>query len=82
MKNLTNALLALIASLLLANLIASPSQAVSTPKTYDALKLAQYVACINSQLNLDIALIQTNGGSGTLHTDDALNKNCNYYKPA
>ena len=82
MKNLTNALLALIASLLLANLIASPSQAVSTPKTYDALKLAQYVACINAQLNFDIALAQVNGGNGTLNTADAINRVCNSYKPA
>ena len=44
MKTITNVLLALIASLLLANLVASPSGAAT--KTYDAVKVAEYSACL------------------------------------
>ena len=44
MKTITNVLLALIASLLLANLVASPSGAAT--KTYDAVKVTEYSACL------------------------------------
>ncbi len=50
MKTLTNGLLALIATLLLANLIASPSNAAPAVKTYDAVQLAEYSACLQSAL--------------------------------
>lgn len=57
MKNLTNALLALIASLLLGNLIASPSNAISAPKTYDAVALAEYSACLQSKMTESVPMI-------------------------
>ncbi len=57
MKTLTNALLALIASLLLVNLIASPSQAVPATKTYDAVQLAEYSACLQSKMTEAVPMI-------------------------
>lgn len=57
MKTITNALLALIASLLLANLIASPSNAVTATKTYDAVKLAEYSACLQSEMQEKVPMI-------------------------
>jgi hypothetical protein len=57
MKTITNALLALIASLLLANLIASPSNAVTATKTYDAVQLAEYSACLQSAMQDRVPMI-------------------------
>ena len=57
MKTLTNALLALIASLLLANLVASPSNAVAASKTYDAVQLAEYSACLQSKMTESVPMI-------------------------
>ena len=79
MNNLKNLLIALLTGLLALSLFTQPAQ--SAPKTYDSLKLVQYGACVNAQLNWDIALLQVNGGNGTLHMSDALNVNCARYRP-
>ena len=57
MKTTTNALLALIASLLLANLIASPTNAVTATKTYDAVRLAEYSACLQSAMEERVPMV-------------------------
>lgn len=77
MKKLLIALLG-INALLFAVLTAQAAQA--KVKTYDAVKLAEYTACLNAQANWDIARMQVNGGNGTLSPMDYL-KYCNYLKP-
>ena len=79
MNNSKNLLIAVLTLLLGVSLFTQPAQ--SAPKTYDALKLAQYTACVNAQPNLDIALIQVNGGNGDMNTNDAINVNCVRYRP-
>ena len=79
MNNLKNLVIAVLTGLIALSLFTQPAQ--SAPKTYDALKLAQYTACVNAHLNLDIALIQTNGGNGDLNVNDAINVNCVRYRP-
>jgi len=64
MKKLLIALLGLNA-LLITLLTAQSVQ--SAPKTYDAVKLANYTACLNAQANWEITLMQVDGGNGTLN---------------
>jgi|GEM_PF-2041451 len=64
MKKLLIALLS-INALLIALLTAQAAQA--KVKTYDAVKLANYTACLNAQANWEIALMQVDGGNGTLN---------------
>ena len=77
MKRLLIALLG-INALLITLLTAQSVQ--SAPKTYDAVKLANYTACLNARANWEIALMQVDGGNGTLSpgTYPAL---CNSLKP-
>jgi hypothetical protein len=63
MKTLLVALLG-INVLLIALLTAQSVQ--SAPKSYDAVKLAQYSACLDAQANWEIALMQVNRGNGEL----------------
>jgi len=63
MKKILIALLGLNA-LLITLLTAQSVQ--SAPKTYDAVKLANYTACLNAHANWEIALMQVDGGNGTL----------------
>jgi hypothetical protein len=77
MRKILFALLSLNA-LLIALLTAQSVQ--SAPKTYDAVKLAQYAACLNAQANWEIALMQINGGNGTLSPKDYPNR-CTLLKP-
>jgi hypothetical protein len=79
MNTFKNLLIAILTGLLALALFTQPAQ--SAPKTYDALKLAQYTACVNAHLNTDIALIQINGGNGDLNVNAAINVNCVRYRP-
>jgi hypothetical protein len=80
MKNTKNILIAILTGLVALSVSMQSSDGASV-KTYDSLKLAQYTACINAQLNWDIALMQANNGNGTLYMSDAINKKCNSYRP-
>jgi hypothetical protein len=64
--------------LLIALLTAQSVQ--SAPKTYDAVKLANYTACLNAQANWEIAVMQVNGGNGTLNPR-SYPVMCNLLKP-
>jgi hypothetical protein len=77
MKKLLIALLG-INALLIALLTAQSVQ--SAPKSYDAVKLAQYTACLNAQANWEIALMQVDGGNGTLNPRN-YPAMCNSLKP-
>jgi hypothetical protein len=77
MKKLLIALLS-INALLIAVLTAQAAQA--KVKTYDAVKLAQYTACLNAQANWEIALMQVDGGNGTLNPRN-YPAMCNSLKP-
>ena len=77
MKKLLIALLG-INALLIALLTAQSVQ--SAPKTYDAVKLANYTACLNAQANWEIALMQVDGGNGTL-SPSRYPVMCNLLKP-
>jgi hypothetical protein len=77
MKKLLIALLG-INALLIALLTAQSVQ--SAPKSYDAVKLAQYTACLNAQANWEIALMQVDGGNGTLRPS-SYPAMCNLLKP-
>jgi len=80
MNNFKNLLIAILTGLLALTLSTQNSNGAPV-KTYDALKLAQYSACINGQMNWEIAIMQSNGGNGTLHTDDNIKINCIRYLP-
>ncbi len=77
MKKLLIALLG-INALLIALLTAQSVQ--SAPKTYDAVKLANYTACLNAQANWEIAIMHVNGGNGTLNPN-RYPVMCNLLKP-
>ena len=79
MNNSKNLLIAVLTLLLGVSLFTQPAQ--SAPKSYDALKLAQYSACVNAHLNLDIAIIEVQGGNGDLNVNEAINVNCSRYRP-
>ncbi len=78
MKNYKNYLIAVLSGLLILSL--STQQAQSAAKTYDAVKLAEYQSCLNAQNNYDIALMQSQGGNGSMNILENL-KNCLAYKP-
>lgn len=80
MNTFKNLLIAILTGLLALSLSTQSSNGASV-KTYDALKLAQYSSCVNAYINWDIAVMQANDGNGTLYVNDAINKNCIYYKP-
>ena len=52
MDNIKNAIIALLTGLLALSLFTQPAQ--SAPKTYDAVKLAQYVACLDDDASAGI----------------------------
>ncbi len=79
MNTFKNLLIAILTGLLALSLFTQPAQ--SAPKTYDALKLVQYGACVNAQLNWEIASMHVNGGNGSLNPKEAILQYCNYYKP-
>jgi len=62
MNTFKNLLIALLTGLLALTLLTQPAQ--SAPKTYDAVKLAEYTACLEAQNNFDIALMHVSGGIG------------------
>jgi hypothetical protein len=64
MNNYKNLLIAILTGLLALSLFTQPAQ--SAPKTYDAVKLAEYTACLNAQNNYDIAFMHVSGGNGGL----------------
>ena len=78
MNTFKNYLIALLTGLLVLTITAQPSTGAS--KTYDAVKLAEYTACINAQMNLDITMFQVNGGNGSLKVGDNI-KFCKILKP-
>jgi len=80
MNTFKNVLIAILTGLLALSLSTQTSNG-ATVKTYDALKLAQYSACINGQMNWEIAIMQSNGGNGTLNTQDNIKIKCIYYLP-
>jgi hypothetical protein len=57
-----DAIIALLTGLLALALFTQPAQ--SAPKTYDAVKLAEYTACLDAQNNFDIARMHVSGGIG------------------
>ena len=65
MNNYKNLLIALLTGLLALSLFTLPAQ--SAPKTYDAVKLAQYSMCLNGSANFQNALMHANGGNGSLN---------------
>lgn len=80
MNNIKNIIIATLTGLLVLTFSMQSSDGASV-KTYDALKLAQYEACVNALLNWDIAQMHTNNGNGNLRMSEAINKYCNSYKP-
>ena len=62
MNTFKNVLIAILTGLLALTLLTQPAQ--SAPKTYDAVKLAEYTACLDAQNNFDIALMHVSGGIG------------------
>jgi len=64
MKNYKNLIIAIITGLLALSLFTQPAQ--SAPKTYDAVKLAQYSMCLNANANYAVALMHVDGGNGRL----------------
>ena len=65
MNNLRNAVIAVLTGLLALSLFTQPAQ--SAPKTYDAVKLAQYSMCLNGNANFQNALMHANGGNGSIN---------------
>ena len=64
MNNFKNIIIAILTGLLALTLLTQPAQ--SAPKTYDAVKLIQYEACLNAQNNFQIAITHANGGNGSV----------------
>ena len=77
MKKLLIALLS-INALLIALLTAQSVQ--SAPKTYDAVKLANYTMCINAHANWGAVLLEVDGGNGTLEPGSYI-RLCSIFKP-
>jgi len=78
MNNLRNAVIAVLTGLLALSLFTQPAQ--SAPKTYDAVKLAQYSMCLNGTANFQNALMHANGGNGSI-TPGEIILGCKYYLP-
>jgi hypothetical protein len=79
MKNYKNYLIVLLTGLLALSLFTQPAQSAPT-KTYDAVKLAEYSACIDANNNYQIALMHANGGNGALNPRENV-LNCKIFKP-
>jgi hypothetical protein len=78
MNNFKNLLIAILTGLLALTLFTQPAQ--SAPKTYDAVKLIQYEACLNAHNNFQIAGMQVNGGNGSIDPRGSQNT-CMTLKP-
>ena len=78
MNNFKNLLIAVLTGLLALSLFSQPAQ--SAPKTYDAVKLAQYSACVISNNDFQVALTHANGGIGELNVQESVNR-CKYFRP-
>jgi hypothetical protein len=78
MTNTKNLLIAILTGLLALSLFTQPAQ--SAGKTYDAVKMAEYTACLDAQNNFQIALMHANGGNGDLRPRDNLLA-CKTFKP-
>jgi hypothetical protein len=78
MNNLKNLLIALLTGLLALSLFTQPAQ--SAPKTYDAVKLAEYTACLDAHNNYDIAMMHVNGGNGGIVPSESVLV-CKRFKP-
>ena len=78
MNNFKNLLIAILTGLLALSLFSQPAQ--SAPKTYDALKLAEYEACLAANNNTDLVLLQVNGGNGDVSPLASV-KNCVRFRP-
>ena len=78
MDNIKNAIIALLTGLLALTLFTQSAQ--SATKTYDAVKLVEYEACITGHNAWDTGVMMANDGSGTI--DWSFNVlTCAYYKP-
>jgi hypothetical protein len=64
MNNFKNLLIAILTGLLALTL--STQNSNGAPKTYDAVKLAQYTMCLNANANYAVALMHVDGGNGRL----------------
>lgn len=78
MKNYKNYLIALLTGLLVLTLTTQPS--IGANKNYDAVKLAEYSACLNAQMNFELTMLEVNGGNGSLNPGNNI-KACNRFKP-
>jgi hypothetical protein len=78
MNNYKNILIAVLTGFLALSLFTQPAQ--SAPKTYDAVRLAEYTMCLNANANWQIASMQVNGGNGSLAPFENI-RNCKTYKP-
>ena len=78
MNTFKNYLIALLTGLLVLTITAQPS--TGARKTYDAVKLAEYTACLNANMNWEIAVMQANLGNGSLNPADNIKK-CRLIKP-
>ena len=78
MKNYKNYVIVLLTGLLVLSLFTQPAQ--SAPKTYDAVKLAQYTMCLNANADYSIASMHVNGGSGRLAPLEII-VNCKIFLP-
>jgi hypothetical protein len=79
MNNYKNYLIALLTGLLALSLSTQPSNGAPV-KTYDAVKLAEYSACINANNNWQIAFMHVAGGNGNLTPGENVLK-CRTLKP-
>jgi len=73
-----NYLIAILTGLLVLTITTQPSTGAS--KTYDAVKLAEYTACLNANMNWEIAVMHANLGNGSLKPADNIKK-CRLIKP-
>ena len=78
MNNLRNAVIAVLTGLLALSLFTQPAQ--SAPKTYDAVKLAQYSMCLNGSANFSVASMHVAGGNGSINPRQII-LGCKYFLP-
>ena len=71
-------MITVLIGLLALSFFTQPAQ--SAPKTYDAVKLAEYTACLDAQNNFQIALMHASGGNGDLNPRDNV-ASCKIFKP-
>ncbi len=78
MNSYKNYIIALLTGLLVLTLTTQPS--IGASKTYDSVKLAEYSACLNAQMNFELILVEVNGGNGSLDVGKNI-KYCSRFKP-